>query len=240
MSEKKLVKGGYPFYGQAVGVLVFDQKGPRVPGDPGNNLTFPYPVCYEIVDGKFSDLIKGSEEIKVKLVKAVDNLKKKGVKGIVGDCGLMALYQAEMAGETGMPVFSSAIVLIPLVWQLIGRSGSVGILTGHSDLLSKNHLSAAGWNEGISIAIQGMQDEPHFSDIVINGKPELDCDLMRRDVINGARKLLKNSDVRAIINECSNLATYSADVYEEFAVPVFDVVTGANLIESCVRPPRYF
>ena len=239
MNEKKLVKGGYPFYGQAVGVLVFDQKGPRVPGDPGNNLTFPYPVCYEVVDGKFSDLIKGSEEIKAKLVKSVNNLKNRGVKGIVGDCGLMALYQTEMAGETGMVVFSSAIIMIPLVWQLIGKSGSVGILTGHSDLLSKNHLLAAGWNEDIRITIQGMQDEPHFSDVVINGKPELDCELMRRDVINGARKLLKDSDVRAIIIECSNLATFSADVYEEFGVPVFDAVTGTNIIKNCVMPSSY-
>ena len=243
VSKKPHIKGGFPFYGQAVGVLVFNQQGPRVPGDPGNNFTFQYPVCYEVINGSFSDLIQGSDEIKSKLIHAVDNLYKKGIRGIIGDCGLMALYQAEMAEKSGMVVLSSALVMIPLVWQLIGRKGSIGILTGHSDLLSEKHLRAAGWNEDIKITIQGMQDEPHFTDTVIRGNPNLDVKLMRRDVLNGAEKLIKKGakhwPVRAIILECSNLATYSTDVYREFEIPVFDISAGADLIQSCVQPRSY-
>jgi len=243
LKKNKQIKGGYPFYGQAVGVLVFNQQGPRVPGDPGNNFTFQYPVCYEVIDGSFSDLIQGSDEIKSKLIKAVNNLHEKGIRGIIGDCGLMALYQAEMAEKSGMVVLSSALVMIPLVWQLIGRKDSIGILTGHSDLLSEKHLRAAGWNEDMKITIQGMQDEPHFADVVINGDPHLDCELMRRDVLNGAEKLIKKGGkripIRAIILECSNLSTYSSDVYRKFKIPVFDISAGADLIQSCVQPRSY-
>ncbi len=74
-----LVYRGYPFYGQYVGVLVFRGESPRVPGDPGHGATFPFPVCYEVVEGTFADLIEGSDAVKGKLCQAVKNLEAKGI-----------------------------------------------------------------------------------------------------------------------------------------------------------------
>lgn len=234
-----MIKGGHSFYGQEIGVLVFSQNSPRALGDPGHAGTFDFQVHYEIVDGKFSDLIKGSDEIRQKLVKAVQNLKEKGIKAVVGDCGLMSLYQQEMASEGGLMTVSSSLVLLPLAWQLIGKKGSVGILTGHSELLKESHLRACGYDDSIEIKIQGMQDEPHFSEVVIHGGSELDVDRMRSDVLSAVEKLTADSDVRALVIECSNLGTFSADVYERFRIPVFDIVTGAKLLRYSLNPPRY-
>jgi hypothetical protein len=75
-----MVKAGYPFYGQDIGILVFNGKSPRIPGDPGNSATFNFQVCYEVVNGSFKDLIEGSEEIKDKIVNAAVNLESKGIR----------------------------------------------------------------------------------------------------------------------------------------------------------------
>lgn len=235
-----VIKGGYSFYGQNIGVLVFSQKSPRALGDPGNAGTFDFQVHYEIVDGKFSDLIEGGGEIKEKLVKAVKNLKEKGVKAVLGDCGLMSLYQQEMAADGDLITVSSSLVFVPLAWQLIGRKGSVGILTGHSELLKESHLRACGYDDSIRIAIQGMQDEPHFSEVVIHGGSELDVDRMRADVLSAVEKLMASADVRALVIECSNLGTFSADVSERFGIPVFDIVSGAKLLSDSLSPQRYY
>lgn len=231
---------GFSFYGQRVGVLVFSNITPRTPGDAGNALTFDYPVRYEIVEGEFSQLINGGESIKNNLLKACINLKNSGVKTIVGDCGLMSIYQNLLPSTTGLLVGASSLCQIPLIWELIGREGTIGILTGHSDFLSITHLFNSGWREDIKISIQGLQSEPHFSEIVINGGLNLDVDLMQNDILNGTEKLISRTpDIKAIIFECSNIATFSKVAYEKFKIPIFDVVGLANILEYSINPKNY-
>lgn len=239
--KKCSYRTGYPFYGQAIGVLVFSTATARIAGDAGNAGSFDYPVRYEVVDGNFSDLIKGSPNIRLSLMNACRRLTASyGIRGIVGDCGLMSLYQTELGRATPAPVAASALCLIPLVWQLIGRSGAIGIITGHRELLSAKHLRNSGWTEDISLSLQGMQDETHFREIVIEGGLHLDQERMKKDVLAAAEKLRqKTPDLRAVIIECSNLATYSKDVQKLLEAPVWDIMSAANFIAYGVNPPIY-
>lgn len=239
--EKYRYRTGYPFYGQAVGVLVFSTSTARIEGDVGNAGSFDYPVRYEVVNGNFSDLIEGSPKIRRSLVNACRRLTVSyGIRGIVGDCGLMSLYQAELGRATAAPVAASSLCQIPLVWQLIGRSGSIGIITGHMKLLSEKHLQNSGWTEDIPLSIQGMQDETHFREIVIEAGLHLEKELMKKDVLAAAEKLRqKTPDLRAVIIECSNLATYSRDVQKLLGIPVWDTMSAANFIAYGINPPIY-
>ena len=235
------VQKGYPFYGQNVGVLVFNGQSPRVPGDPGHGATFPFPVCYEVVPGTFADLLEGSAEIKEKLCRAVKNLESRGIRAVIGDCGLMALYQQELASCSCLPVLTSSLVLVPLIWKLVGCRGAIGVITGHGDLLKENHLRSAGIDPEIELAIQGMEDEPHFREIVIEGGTNLDVELMRRDVLSAAAKLIRqNKEVGAILLECSNLATYSRTLQDAHGLPVFDITGAALMLEHAVHAPEYY
>lgn len=234
------IEKGYPFYGQDVGILVFNQQTSRIAGDPGHNATFDFPVCYQIVEGNFAELINGSEKIQHALIEGALKLKVQGVKAIVGDCGLMALYQKSIAQKAELPVMLSALSLIPLVWTALGKSGTIGILTGHSQMLSEQHLQEAGQTSDINIVIQGLQEEPHFVEIVINGGINYNPDKMRIDVLNSAKKLVnKSNDIKAIIVECSNLPTFSKDIYDAFGIPVFDIALAANIMKYCVHPKTY-
>lgn len=234
------IETGYPFYGQNVGALVFSTVTPRIPGDAGNNGSYKFPICYEIVKGGFADLIEGSQEIKDNIINAVLNLKNKGIKAIVGDCGLMSLYQNEIGSIAKLPVAASSLCMIPTIWEFMGRDGSIGIITGHSKLLSKKHLLNSGWREDISITIQGMEEEEHFTEIVINGGLDLDINKMELDVINATNKLMGKSDkIRAILIECSNLGTYSDVINQITGLPVIDIIIVTNFLEQIVNPIKY-
>ena len=231
---------GQAFYGQKVGILVFSTKTPRIPGDAGHGGSFPYQVRYEIVEGGFADLITGSAGIKDAILKAGQNLTRLGIRAIIGDCGMMSLYQDCLGKELGVLFAGSSLCLIPTVWQLIGRHGTIGIITGHSKLLGRQHLKHSGWDEDMDISIQGMEDQKHFREIVIEGGLHLNREAMLKDVLEAWKKLReKTPGLRAVIFECSNLATYSSALAEELELPVFDTISAANLLEYGVHPPRY-
>lgn len=234
------IKFGYPFYGQAIGALVFSTVSPRISGDPGNNDSFNFPILYEVVKGGFKDLIEGNPQIKSDIMNAALNLKNKGVKAIIGDCGLMSLYQNEIGSAVGLPIAASSLCMIPSVWELIGRDGMIGIITGHSDLLTRKHLINSGWRAEMPLAIQGMEEESHFTEIVINGGLELDVRKMESDIISATNKLLKKGkSLRAIIIECSNLGSYSRTVQEIAGIPVIDIISATNFLENIVNPKDY-
>lgn len=235
------IETGRPFYGQKVGILVFSTDTPRIPGDAGNADTFAYQVRYEVIQGGFADLIHGSAEIRQRIIDGCLNLKRNGIRAVLGDCGMMSLYQHEIGKEADLLFAGSALVQIPLVWQLIGRSGSIGIITGHSEMLGMEHLMNSGWTPDIRLSIQGMEDEAHFAEIVINGGHDIDVARMEQDVLNAGRKLKeKTPDLKAVILECSNLPSYARSLQEDLDVPVFDIISTANLLEYGVNPTVYY
>ena len=47
--------GGKTVYGATLGILMLETQFPRIPGDIGNALTWPFPVQYRIVRGATPD-----------------------------------------------------------------------------------------------------------------------------------------------------------------------------------------
>ena len=46
-----IARGGKAVYGAALGILMLQARFPRIPGDMGNALTWPFPVLYKVVRG---------------------------------------------------------------------------------------------------------------------------------------------------------------------------------------------
>ena len=102
-------------------------------------------------------------------------------------------------------------------------------------------LPISGWTPDIRLSIQGMEDEAHFAEIVINGGHDIDVARMEQDVLNAGRKLKeKTPDLKAVILECSNLPSYARSLQEDLEVPVFDIISTANLLEYGVNPTIYY
>lgn len=216
-----------------LGILLFETAGERLPGDPGYPGTFEFPVKYGVVEGSYRDLIEGSEAVKERLLRVALSLEKKGVTAIAGDCGLMALYQRELAEGVRVPVLSSSLVLLPLLQPLFAGK-KVGILTGHSEILKEKHLRAAGAKtEGGQLAVWGMQTEPHFKAAVIDGTARADYERMKDDVFHAAGRLLSaEPSVGALLLECSNLTVFSGELKQKYGLPVFDVNTGIYMMRE--------
>lgn len=236
----KRIPWGYPFYGQEIGVLVFNSQSPRIVGDAGHAGTFAFPVQYEIVQGSFHQLVEGSAQSYNHLLNAVENLKKRGAKAVIGDCGLISLYQRKLARESGMLLAASSLCQLPMIWKIFGDTGEIGIITGHSAFLKESHLIESGMTEEMSLVIQGMEQEEHFSEIVLNGGKDLNISRMQGNVRDAAKKLLQRCcNLKAVILECSNLASFSQDVSEVTGVPVYDIVSTANWIAQGLHPQKF-
>ena len=77
--------------------------------------------------------------------------------------------------------------------------------------------------------------------MVIEGQGRHDYDLMRRDVLRAAEKLLdRGRPVGGLLLECSNLCTYAWELSQTLRLPVFDIGTAAQflrlgLVKTCFR-----
>ena len=46
-----IATGGKAIYGAALGILMLEERFPRIPGDMGNATTWPFPGLYRVVKG---------------------------------------------------------------------------------------------------------------------------------------------------------------------------------------------
>ncbi len=230
------VTGGRPYYGAVAGVLVFDSTTPRVPGDPGHAATFSFPVVHEVVRGfTFNDLQTYDPVTLTPVLDAVLRLQDKGVHFIIADCGLFSLYQREISAALHVPFIGSSLSLIPFIQASVSPAQTVGVITGHSAYLSRAHLEAVGVDME-SVAIEGMENCAEFVRVVINGGPDLNVDALRAGTLDAAARLRERvSHLGALILECPNLATFRSDLVGLLGIPVFDVVSVAELFAAALK-----
>ena len=92
-------QGGKAVYGASVGILMLEARFPRIPGDMGNALTWPFPVHYKVVRDASPDRVvrRGAEGLLEVFIAAARELEADGVDGITTNCGFLALMQEELA-----------------------------------------------------------------------------------------------------------------------------------------------
>src|SRR5213593_2663429 len=115
------VRGGFDQYGFTVGILMLDTRFPRIPGDMGNAATFPFPVRYQRVAGASPDLVvrRGAAGLLPAFIESARQLEHEGVGAITTNCGFLVKYQRELAASVAVPVFTSSLLLVPLVHRML-------------------------------------------------------------------------------------------------------------------------
>src|ERR671918_490531 len=123
------VRGGFNQYGFTVGILMLDTRFPRIPGDMGNATTFPFPVRYHRVAGADPDLVvrRGAEGLLPAFVEGARALEREGVGAVTTNCGFLVKYQRELADAVRVPVFTSSLLLVPLVHRMLSAGRRVGL-----------------------------------------------------------------------------------------------------------------
>lgn len=233
---------GQVAYGYAIGMLCAEWNIPFVPGDLNNANTFAFPVRYETVPGASgADVLRGDGSAFADLmVEAARKLEAEGVRAITGNCGFMVEFQDYVAARVNIPVFLTSLVQLPMLLQMVGSHRTLGILTANSAGLGDAEFARVGVHDTSRIRVRGLENYPHFNDVVLKELGTLDEDRMRSEVVQAALELqAANPDLGAFMFECSDLPPYAKAVSDATGLPVFDWANFINYVYNATVPHNY-
>lgn len=238
------VDGGYTTYGQEVGILMLETVFPRLPGDIGNAYTFKFPVRYKLIRGAQPERIILDEPDPLLLepfIEGARELEKEGVKAITTSCGFLAPFQKELASAVNIPVFTSSLVLVPMVRTMLKPDREIAVFTINPRRLNEKHFRGAGWSgKEIPVVIAGMKEEALFPQVYFGNKTRVDPGIIREEFAEMTRQVIKEHPrLGAIILECTNMAPFSRWIHEVSGLPVFSINSLVEFVYQAVRPSNY-
>ena len=186
------VQGGQNLYGFTVGILMLDTQFPRIVGDMGNALTFDFPIRYHRVAGASPDLVvrKSGRDLLPHFIEGARFLEREGVRAISTNCGFLSRFQREMAAAVKIPVFTSSLMLVPLVHRMLAPGRAVGILTVDGSSLTPEHFAGAGIGPDVPTVVAGLEGEKEFTRVLLDDLLTLDVEAAREEHVRVARRMI--------------------------------------------------
>jgi len=219
----------------ALGILLLDTLFPRIPGDVGNSLSYPFPVRMRVVPGATVERVvyQADPSLQADFIAAAQELAVAGVAAITSSCGYLSPLQEAVARAVDIPVFLSSLTQVPLAYDLTRRR--VGIITANAQRLTSSVLTCAGIGTELPIAIAGLEQAPAFRDPILKDGASLDREQVEREVVSSAEVLLRDHpEIGSFVFECHNLAPYAQTVQRVTGKPVFDIIDYAAWVYAAV------
>lgn len=220
----RLAHGGKALYGARVGILMLETRFPRIPGDMGNALTWPFPVLYKIVPGAsprrvVDDRAAGLPDA---FLAAAAELVRLGADGITTTCGFLSLFQRDIAAHVGVPVAASSLMQVPLIERLLPPGRRVGIVTISAASLTREHLIAAGVDPATPVV--GTDNGREFTRAILNDEERLDVAAAERDILDAGDALITQYPATgAVVLECTNMVPYARALSARLRLPVYSI-----------------
>lgn len=233
-------QGGKTVFGANVGILMLETQFPRVVGDIGNALTWPFPVHYRVVRGTTPDLVvrKDPTLLTELFINAAKDLVAGGADGITTNCGFLALIQDELKTAVGVPVATSSLMQVPAVQAMLPPGKRVGVMTISKESLTEKHMIAA--NMPLDTPVVGTDPKGEFSSGILDDRPTLDFEKCHDDNLNAAKELMKNhKDIGAIVLECTNMVPYAPAIRKLTGLPVYSIYTFVTWFQSGLTPRQF-
>jgi len=235
-----MTQGGKTVYGASVGILMLETRFPRIPGDIGNAMTWPFPVQYRVVRGATPDnVVRGTPMDRLAdFIEAGRDLVAMGCDGITTNCGFLGVMQAEMAEALGVPVATSSLMQVPMVEAALPPGKRAGILTISAATLGPELRAATGVAPDTPVI--GTEAGRAFTRDILGDAPEIDFDACRLDLLEAAEALVtQHPEVGAIVLECTNMVPFAADIRRATGLPVYSVYTLVTWFQSGLMPRRF-
>ncbi|MEE9322135.1 MAG: aspartate/glutamate racemase family protein [Granulosicoccus sp.] len=235
-----VVHGGKSIYAASVGILTLESSFPRIPGDIGNALTWPFPVHYRVVSGASPDLIvrHNGKDMLPLFIAAAQDLVAAGADGITTSCGFLALMQHEISAAVSVPVATSALMQVPMVQATLPPGKRVGVITIFKPTLTDEHLNAA--NVPLDTPIVGTENGSAFTAGILDGHLQLNIDDCRQDLLDAAQLLVtEHENLGAIVLECTNMVPYAADIRKAIGLPVYSMYSYICWFQTGLMPRRF-
>ena len=243
--------------GIAVGVICLNQNMPFIPGDVQAATSFEFPIKYRVsMDGTSARILAGDERLEGWLSEVAIALEQDGVRAISGDSGYMVTYQRAIANAVDVPVALSSLIQVPLVGSMLDAGRSVAVVCAASPPLDAKFLESSGITISNPLVVEGMQGDEAVVEIMFkavniadhgevgnsdSGPAPFDADRLADSFFQMGQKLVEeNSDLGAIILECSDFPPYASAIQAGAGgVPVFDYITLIKLLESGTSRDRF-
>merc|ERR1712032_515295 len=124
----------------SLGIIRLDYDYETAPGDIDDPRSFDFKVHYRCVPGLTFEVCQSGkidEKVEEEFFKAIEDLEKRKVCGISGDCGFMMWLQpkARQHIKSSVPVFMSSLAQLPSVTRAYHESEKIAILTANGKTL---------------------------------------------------------------------------------------------------------
>ncbi|MGB0506023.1 MAG: aspartate/glutamate racemase family protein [Pikeienuella sp.] len=230
-------RGGKTVYGASVGILMLETQFPRIPGDIGNALTWPFPVHYRVVRGATPDNVVRNDPTKLvdDFIEAGRDLIRTGCDGITTNCGFLSLIQDQVKEALGVPVATSSLMQVPMVQAMLPAGKRVGVITISKSTLTEAHLNAAG--APLDTPIIGTDNGRCFTRDILGDAPEIDFAAARLDLQDAAKEMTEtHPDVGAIVLECTNMVPYAQEIRAITGLPVYSIYSFVQWFQAGLSP----
>ncbi len=203
-----------------LGLLMLDTRFPRPRGDIGHPQTFAFPVRRQVVQGATpARVVRGRDPAALApFIAAARQLVDEGVDAIATSCGFLARWQRELQSALPVPVWTSALLVLP---ELRGRAG---VITIEAASLGAPEFEAVGADP--ATPVEGITPGSALHRTLLEDLPELDAaDAAAQVVAAGQRLLAREPGLATLVLECTNLPPYAEALRAATALPVHDVTT---------------
>ena len=237
-------------FGESIGMLTFGQWYPAIrPGHQSHMSTYDFPIRLKFIESPLPpDNIDPTEERKCRgwnlseWIKGAKELEEEGVKAIVTGCGITGTIQRELSNSVNIPVFTSTILFVPLIYHSLNHRKKVGILTVSSKLVTRWDnmlLKECGVSESIPLVISGISESEDCKIWWSQLNDGFDQKKVEESIVGVALKMISEEpEVGAIVCECTEMPPYSKAIKSATGLPVFDAVDMVNYVYGLVKNGR--
>src|SRR4030095_1142051 len=110
-------------------------------------------------------------------------------RAVATNCGFLAKFQPEMAAAVSIPVFTSSLMLVPLVQRMLPPGRAVGVLTVNGASLPGEPRAGGGISRDTPLVIAGLETEKEFTRVLLDDLLSLDVETARQEHLTVARRM---------------------------------------------------
>ena len=233
----RVARGGKTVYGARVGILLMETHFPRVPGDIGNGLTWPFPVLYKVIRGATHQavIVDKAKDLRDAYIAGANELVAIGADGIATSCGYLSIIQEGLRRGCPVPVAASSLAQVAFVQRLLPPGKRVGIITETASLLTEAHLEAAG--APLDTPIIGCEGGRELTRTFVGDRREFDLAAAELDMMDAGEAMTsRHPEVGAVVLETTNMVPFSRALSERMGLPVFDIYSFICWFQAGLAP----
>lgn len=206
-------------------------------GNSTNLASYDYPVqLHRVAGANVHTILENPSQIVLNtMIKDAQQLASEGIKAITTSCGFNAIFQAQLAQQAGIPVFTSSLLQVPLARQIIGPDAEIAIVTAQSNALSNDHLLTVGITDLSKLHIVGLEKCSEWNKIFDGRDLAINLEVVKQEILSTIEQTLKDRpQIKAIVLECTDLPPYSEAIRKLSQLPVFDFITMMNYLHAVI------